>query len=532
MPALMLLGLAAGAAPVAPAAPPADPALSAILFFDDSRLNSRSGLRRVVGTPTLLSAYRDPGVPNHHLDDDPVDLTYSGPSAFRVPGTTGFRMLYQNYPPGCCLLARSDDGIHWTRENTTASLPNMHGRKFPNQAFVAPSGFSFSSVFVDEHSDEQHRFKALVSGYDEERGKRAADVWSSGDGLRWTLMEGSSWMQPPLHIPEPPNFAYRNHLAGRVNFAARPGLGDRRVTFHETTNWTLSPSDTTPPELVFEPDALDTHDGLAEHYGMLVVPTDDIFVGLLYIFHTADCNAYSSESPHHVRSAASVSPVHRLTKRLSRSSTAGRWTCSWRRAGTAAIGCVACARQSSRTKGRLRASTTPARSSAKRTGPGSCTRRHQHTSTGTSLAARRWRFMRRSILRSLPTPCAKMGALRSMPSLVDTNLAVRRWVAYESAAGVGRLGTKALFVRGGVLELNVDARYGSIRAAVLATNGTALPGFGFEDCIANGVHVDDTGWAPTWKGGTVGGFNGTAIRLEVELSAPPHAPPTPQTPSC
>eukprot|EP01051_Picozoa_sp_SAG22_P000050 SAG22_NODE_1_length_62449_cov_158.689270_50_plen_553_part_00 len=85
----------------------AAPAISVALFLDSWWLASSDGLRTQIGTPELLSVYRDPNATNY--------VGWGYPSVFRT--TSGlWRMVYQADISTCpqkALLAESDNAIDW-----------------------------------------------------------------------------------------------------------------------------------------------------------------------------------------------------------------------------------------------------------------------------------------------------------------------------------------------------------------------------------------------------------------------------------
>ena len=75
-------------------------------------------------------------------------------------------------------------------------------------------------------------------------------------------------------------FAYWNPHSNSYFISLRPHLADRRQALSETKDW----KDFSPPVLLMQPDAQDTASSL--FYGMPVIQYEQIFIGLLWIYHT------------------------------------------------------------------------------------------------------------------------------------------------------------------------------------------------------------------------------------------------------
>ena len=90
------------------------------------------------------------------------------------------------------------------------------------------------------------------------------------------------------------------------------------------------------------------------------------------------------------------------------------------------------------------------------------------------------------------------------------------FVYLETAAGWGRLKTRALLVQGDRLSFNVQAAGGQLRVGITDADGNPVPGYGLEDCLP--CSADSTGWVPRWKDGArFGSLEGRAVQLELEL---------------
>ncbi len=78
----------------------------------------------------------------------------------------------------------------------------------------------------------------------------------SRDGVDWEVKTGGHWdWLAGDWFPEPPVFAFWDERRQRHVMTARPGWGDRRQVIRESADL----KEWTEPELLFQPDALDTH---------------------------------------------------------------------------------------------------------------------------------------------------------------------------------------------------------------------------------------------------------------------------------
>lgn len=89
-----------------------------------------------------------------------------------------------------------------------------------------------------------------------------------------------------------------------------------------------------------------------------------------------------------------------------------------------------------------------------------------------------------------------------------------RYVARVAGDEGSTLRMRPIVVDGKGLSLNVDAKDGEARVAVMDTDGNALEGFGFEDCIP--VTVDALNAPVQWKR-PAGEWMGKAVRLEISM---------------
>jgi hypothetical protein len=275
-----------------------------MLFLDDTRLWFSSNVKRVLGSPKLLSSYRP--------IDDPatgdIFLGWSTPTVFRLDRGNMRSPLRQVLVGGprnqwVLLYDSLDDGLHWTPVNLTAEgdpWPKSWGknRTYINEAIASGD---VSGFFVDDGpvgtADPHQRIKRLDGG---------GHIFTSPDGVKWSLNRKAKYDT----IPTDSYFSgYFNEVRGSYNFANRLYAADRRISLGETADWeqfdrcppSTNPAATNPrgrgpnpnvtcrEQLGLEPDTIDAEQWAnREHYGMAVVPHANTsivqpFIALLWL---------------------------------------------------------------------------------------------------------------------------------------------------------------------------------------------------------------------------------------------------------
>ncbi len=450
--------LAIARADRAPAAEPAgNPSATTLLFFDDQRLNLCDRVTRHVGRPQRIaeSIYQDPR----------AHVGWGYPGVFFDEASGKWRMTYLAWAYGgkrTAALAESDDGLRWRPRDTTTEI-ELPERALPNQVLPLDRFGEWPACFVDHRAPAAERIKGLVV-YHTSRNHLATRLWVSPDGIRWTLKEGVQWQKVG---PDPGTHVFWNHVRQSYTFTSRPDWTDRRIGVFETRDW----RDFSAPVLALQADALDLP--LTEPYGMPVIPYGGMFIGLLWLFHTSPM--VNGHSPHkffdgHVdcQLAYSLNGLH------------------WQRGlrdpfipngepGEPDCGCV------------YPGSTVIEDDGSLRIYASACTEEHGYKSRGTG-------------------------------SILAYRLRRDGFVYLEGNNPPGKIGTRALYWRGGEAELNAQCLgNGQVRVQATDINGKPLPGYGFNDCMP--LTGDDTAWTPTWKSGkTLGQQPGKLLRLEVELT--------------
>jgi hypothetical protein len=430
-----------------------------ILFFDDQRLNHRFNVTRHIGKPKLESVYVDP-----YRDD--VNSAWGYPVVFQER-VSGKWLMFYNAHVGqprdfyvAPLIAESADGLSWKPYDTSPML-QFEDRKFPHQLLPTRGHRPLQQVYVDPFASPAERFKGFGT-YRAGKYSLKSNMWTSPDGVRWTAMAGDGWVED---APDSPTTVFWNNKRRLYAMTTRPGLNDRRIALIETTDWKTY----TAAETILQPDALDSP--LAEFYGMPVVPYEDYFVGLLWVYHTPqvvegqspikylggriDCQlAYSLDGRHFQRGLREPFLANGAS-------------------GERDAGCIQPYSILSRPDGSMviYASANVGE--------------HGYTPPGDG-------------------------------SILTYTLRRDGFVYLQSGGGVGRIGTTPMLWEGGEPQLNVQSVGGRVRVRATDHAGKVLPGYDYEQCSP--FAGDDAAWRPVWKNGkTLDQMAGKVVRLEIEL---------------
>jgi hypothetical protein len=319
--------------------------------------------------------------------------------------------------------------------------------------------------FVDHRAEPAERIKSLV-------GRADPYMLVSPDGLHWTRKE-SAWHN--IAPPDPPTCVFWNDVRQSYVLTTRPEGGDRRISVSETRDW----ESFTTPELALQCDPLDAP--LTQIYGMPVIPYEGTYIGLVWLFHCIPEPPNKYLGGHvDVQLAYSLNGWHFQRGPREPFIPNGE-------PGQPDSGCVYPFSWVTEDDGSLRIYAS------------ACTLEHGNTPAGDT------------------------------GSIIAYSLRRDGFVYMESTGGNGVVGTRALYLRGGEVELNVQAQGGDVRVQVCdagqrtGENPTRsatspLPGYTFAECEP--FSGDDTSWTPRWRDGkSLSDLAGTSVRLEVQLNS-------------
>lgn len=238
------------------------------LFFDDQKLFGRDNLTRRYGQPTLT--------PDAVYSDGISTTPY--PSCFVLPLEDGrWRLIYQgicpDYPTYPWFSAISTDGLHFVPEDTR-EMVKLEQRIADNQ-ITDPLDGEIASIVKDPTAPADQRWKLLLAEYDFDAVHIHDSVYTSPDGLVWTLLEEACWNP---YGTEPVGGAVYRPERGDFCIYHRHIWGERRVALTKTADWLHY----TPMEYCLQADALDAP--LDELYGMSVFRYEDRYIGFPHIY--------------------------------------------------------------------------------------------------------------------------------------------------------------------------------------------------------------------------------------------------------
>lgn len=449
--------------------------MATILFFDDQRLNLWHNVVRKIGKPELIaeSVYRDPD----------TNTAWGYPGVFYDQESDKWRLIYQGHLPSrqaIPLLAESEDGLHWTPRDTTEEL-DLAERMASHQLLPLERFGEWPACYVDPRAEPAERIKGLVVHRPRPFHVSTA-LWTSPNGLHWHLKEGVQWQK---HGPDPGIGAFWNDVRQSYVLTTRPDWTDRRIAVFETQDWRHF----TEPELALQADALDAP--LTEPYGMPVFPYEGYYVGFLWLFHPVPYIA--AHSPYRFWDGYGSPATSRTAEHSPHKFWDGPVDCQlayslngWHfqrtlrepfiptgESGSPDAGCVYPSSMIQREDGSILIYAS------------ACTHEHGYIPPGSG-------------------------------SIVVYRLRRDGFVHLESRSGIGTIGTRGLYWRGGDLELNVEGQGGAIRVQVTDAGGAPLEGFTFGECVP--FSGDSTTWQPRWHSGRrMVAQSGNIVRVEVAL---------------
>ncbi len=289
------VGLIGSSGPPAPARRPGVSAIGTVprklLFWDLAHFDywDNIELRQGQGTYRAEATFEDP-------DRDQVIF----PSVWREPSGSWRAVYGKKWNPFPICVLESDDGLRW-QPRVAAEIVPAGGKLAAHHVYtltrgsgsgiyhdpIAADGFRLKMfgrqdgepVFQRALKDPGHVWHALANKEGSKRYMVEGVTLGSRDGVHWELLPGGTWTRSDW-FPEDPVFAfYSPHLEKHVQIV-RPGHGDRRVCWRETSDLRTWGD----PQMLFQPDPLDDVQPIG-FYTMPVIAYEDGYVGLLWVFH-------------------------------------------------------------------------------------------------------------------------------------------------------------------------------------------------------------------------------------------------------
>jgi len=235
------------------------------LFFDDQKLYRRENLKRIYGMPEII----DTSVYN----DGFSSTDFRTPYVFKCDDGK-YRMVYEgnliNGEGHLCLIAKSEDGIHFKPEST-CNILNIENRKSDNELFKIYG--EIAEMIEDLHCAPEERYKLLMFEFGNSHTLRGV-VLVSPDLFNWKRIEGEDWNGGA----EPITGVFYNEKRQCFTILRRPDWGTRRVGYVETKDWRTY----TPYELCLQVDSLD--EPLSELYGMPAMKYGNYYIGFPLVY--------------------------------------------------------------------------------------------------------------------------------------------------------------------------------------------------------------------------------------------------------
>lgn len=438
-----------------------------ILFFDDRFLHVVRYAKRRMGRAELMvdTLYGDPS----------PDIFANIPNVFYSPKLGKWLMLTYGMHLrefyDVVLLHESEDGLHWKACDTRRELA-LETRRFPNQLFeLGACGEYF--VYCDERAAQEERLKLLAVRRRTDGSKALEScLFTSEDGLHW-MDRHTQWHPSPPDLG--PLCVYWSAHRSSYVIAARPAMVDRRVALMETRDWRHF----TKPQTVLETDALDTP--ACESYGLTVLPCDDYYLGLYWLFHP---NAEQT-----VAMPGGVSGKYfdgYVDAQMTCSDNGWYFKRSLREPvlvngapGEPDGGCIYPRGMRFDGAGHILID--------------ACVYPYEHG---------RWREF-----------AHEEGVHKSIGIY---KIREDGFCYYQNEGGEAFLGSRALLYEGGEIAFNVQCPTGSFRVQVTDVHGRVMEHYSFDECIP--FSGDSLRHTPKWQGGyDLGRLRGRMIRLEMRL---------------
>jgi hypothetical protein len=467
-----------------------------VLFLDNTWVAKTVNLASTIGTPELLSIYKDPNTSDY--------IGWGYPSVIRETPQSPCRLIYMGYStPKKILMAESTDCIHWSASNLGRGQQiNLLFESMTEQAFV------FDDEKHATHLDE--RFVMLLGN-----GSRL----SSASGLIWrpTGRWQKSTIDPAFSVfrrgdgklvaeSRPPNLRGAGSL-----FPAEcdhPGCGRHVSLSASCASWDqLGNQNRHERCLPVDNSYRDTD----QIYGMPTFSYDNMFISWLWRYHcfpkpATNGNAstqqlcytggnvsaelaFSYDGKNFTRFSGRLTdqqPLPLLPPTMFQNGPPGSSTFGQVYPNTLL-----------RTVGATLAGVAEAGDAQVLIHASASTHQHGHTGAGSESGA--WSSVLTYGLRE--------------DGFVSCHPAV-------GGAGPGVLTTRPFTWGGGELSLNILTKIadGGVRVQLLSNNGSVLPGYALSDAVFG--RGNQRRWIPTWQGGrSIAGLQkGSVLVIEVVIT--------------
>ncbi len=460
-------------------------ALRAWLFWDQWHIEHQDNLELCQGKAEWH--------PEATYEDPNFDNPFAWPVVFQDADSGQWRMLYgTSLNPATLMGAESSDGIHWQPMNRPEVQPA--GKKYsPNHLFtmehaefgpvyvdpVAAGGYRFklfgnqSGAIPSERAlrDEKHYWHKVVKAEGAKPYVADQFIAVSKDGIRWAIDEDTRFGSPPRQL-DTPITCFHNSRSRQYTMLLRSGWGERRVAMQHSPDFQRWSE----PSLLLEPDPLDPPQ--AQFYGMPVIPYEDYYVGLLWVFHSSSSERLRRYNEFwgsiDTQLTYSLDGLH--FQRGLRTPFIGLNEPGLPGSGIIYPSSVVAVHDELRIY--------------------SSSSKHLHMQYGQGFFQPKGK---------IPACAMLMHTLRKDGFMYLTSRG--NWAEFTS---------KPIVLHAADLTMNVQAPVGEVRVQLSDMNGTPFPGFAFDDCSPF-KEADSTSWTITWQGKTASALIGKPMRLEARF---------------
>ncbi|TVR54345.1 MAG: hypothetical protein EA426_17040 [Spirochaetaceae bacterium] len=248
--------------------------MKTILFLDNWMIEKQVCLERVWGSPRFVKEV--------FTDFHPHVLGYGGYASMFWDDRAGkYAMYLAVYPPEAdpgtfVIRLESDDPYSW--ENPAYDLSATPAWKGFENVVLDEHGERFWPIYINSLAGTPFADRGyLMSTYHPDREANRSVLGTSRDGLRFAISRTQTWQN--TRADTWCGWVW-NERGGYFQIHTRPVHVDRRITIVKTRDLESFES----PVTVLQPDAFDTPG--TEFYSMPADPYEDIYIGMLHVFHT------------------------------------------------------------------------------------------------------------------------------------------------------------------------------------------------------------------------------------------------------
>lgn len=418
-------------------------------------------MNRKMGTPVLCK--------ESILEDVKTEGVWNYPTVWKDITTGKWVAIYGGCAPfsyderaGFCIKtvelyrATSEDGIHWKSdcENPVFSREIDLGMDEPGLSRI-----DGGPVFYDEKERNEHKRLKLLYRFFDTNGVPEERIAYSLNGKTWKTEKLACGNEKLFHSP---SSIFYNEKEGKYYISNWFHVHDRRIVFYGTRDF----KSVEEPLLILQADGED--ECTAETYALIVIPYEDMYIGLLWMFHGDAGETKLNRLMGYMDCQLVYSYNGKIFQRICHRPFIAR-----SRQGEHGGGSVF---------------------------PTSVVEDKNHIYIyGSGSKGEMFRYQEEKDAALLRYSLRKDG------------------FAYLATESTGDICTKALRFYGEKLYLNVCAPYGVIKVRILNEDGKEMEGMSYEECTYKCIDLIE--WTPVWiSNKTVNSLKGQVVFLEIEIT--------------